>query len=462
MVASANRLSTPARLIIGFLVIAVALLVFFEFRPSGGQDVNNSLASRISIRQDSGNVQWKLPGGDWQAITAVSTLTGQAGKNGKDGTDGQAGENGKDGQDGKNGSIGVDGANGKDGTNGADGKDGVNGSDGAQGATGTTGAQGEQGMAGQAGQDGQDGTDGIAGINGADGADGTDGREIELQKDLLYIQWRYVGDPTWTNLIAYSDLKGDKGDKGDIGATGPANTLSIGSVTKPSDCTPAASITGTAPNQVLNLGIPGLPNGGTTGQVLQKKTNANCDVEWGDVSGGGEASLQLLPNIKHSLSAYTNAAFGPSVRLMSYYNVHKIEYSKIGTIIKVSAPGETGTVVIYYVDQNSLKLVDSFAVDFNNPGETQISKDSKSTLPRGLLFIGFIQSSSNPVGRIVRGSIDGTFSPVRDINGSGSIDIGLVAGPSYAPVQEIPYSGLSLNSGKVWGASDMPMVWVEG
>lgn len=49
---------------------------------------------------------------------------------------------------------------------------------------------------------------------------GTNAKEIELQKSTDYIQWRYVGDTDWTNLIALSDLEGEKGDKGDTGNTG--------------------------------------------------------------------------------------------------------------------------------------------------------------------------------------------------------------------------------------------------
>jgi hypothetical protein len=48
--------------------------------------------------------------------------------------------------------------------------------------------------------------------------------------------------------------RGDTGAAGATGATGPANTLSIGSVTEGSSA--GASITGTAPNQTLNLTIP--------------------------------------------------------------------------------------------------------------------------------------------------------------------------------------------------------------
>ena len=48
--------------------------------------------------------------------------------------------------------------------------------------------------------------------------------------------------------------KGDKGDKGDTGAVGPANTLTIGTVTKGDEAD--ATITGEAPNQTLNLTLP--------------------------------------------------------------------------------------------------------------------------------------------------------------------------------------------------------------
>lgn len=52
------------------------------------------------------------------------------------------------------------------------------------------------------------------------GIPGSTGREIELQKTIDYIQWRYVGDPTWTNLVPLSSLKGDKGDVGNDGQMG--------------------------------------------------------------------------------------------------------------------------------------------------------------------------------------------------------------------------------------------------
>lgn len=74
---------------------------------------------------------------------------------------------------------------------------------------------------------------------GGSGTPGKDGREIEIQNNGTAIQWRYVGDSDWTDLVQLSDLKGE-----------------------------------------------GIPEGGTTGQVLMKKSDADYDAEWKNVSAG--------------------------------------------------------------------------------------------------------------------------------------------------------------------------------
>lgn len=56
------------------------------------------------------------------------------------------------------------------------------------------------------------------------------------------------------NLVLPKGDKGEKGDTGNTGATGPSNVLSIGTVTKGESA--SATITGTSPNQVLNLVLP--------------------------------------------------------------------------------------------------------------------------------------------------------------------------------------------------------------
>ncbi|MCR3905901.1 MAG: InlB B-repeat-containing protein [Tenericutes bacterium] len=43
------------------------------------------------------------------------------------------------------------------------------------------------------------------------GQDGIDGKEITIRIDSGYIQWKYIGEDTWTNLIEISLLKGEQG-----------------------------------------------------------------------------------------------------------------------------------------------------------------------------------------------------------------------------------------------------------
>jgi hypothetical protein len=114
---------------------------------------------------------------------------------------------------------------------GAPGKDGKNGKDGLPGQKGEPGAQGQPGIAGTPGARGPQGAPGIDGLDGKDGKPGADGREIELNKSSTHVQWRYVGETIWHNLILLTELKGakgergakgDKGDRGDKGLQGPA------------------------------------------------------------------------------------------------------------------------------------------------------------------------------------------------------------------------------------------------
>ena len=54
---------------------------------------------------------------------------------------------------------------------------------------------------------------------GGSGTPGKDGREVELQNSGTAIQWRYVGDESWTDLVQLSEITGTKGDPGDNGIT---------------------------------------------------------------------------------------------------------------------------------------------------------------------------------------------------------------------------------------------------
>ena len=83
------------------------------------------------------------------------------------------------------------------------------------------------------------------------GTPGKDGREIELQNSGTAIQWRYVGDESWTDLVQLSEITGEKGDPG-----------------------------------------VGVPLGGTTGQVLTKNSESDGDASWKDPSSVSDEQVK--------------------------------------------------------------------------------------------------------------------------------------------------------------------------
>lgn len=76
--------------------------------------------------------------------------------------------------------------------------------------------------------------------------------EVALNKQSIT-----VGSPSPQTVNVVVPTRGPKGDTGDTGPTGPANSLSIGTVTTgAAGSSASATITGTAPDQTLDLAIP--------------------------------------------------------------------------------------------------------------------------------------------------------------------------------------------------------------
>lgn len=134
--------------------------------------------------------------------------------------------------------------------------------------------------------------------------------EMGVETDTLKVKLGN-GSTAWASLPYFTQgVKGDtgatgatgpqglKGDKGDIGETGPANTLTVGTVTTGAAGSNATvTITGDAPNQTISFTIPqgiqgiqgiqgvkgdtglGVPEGGTTGYVVQKTVSGTAWVD---------------------------------------------------------------------------------------------------------------------------------------------------------------------------------------
>ena len=131
---------------------------------------------------------------------------------------------------------------------------------------------------------------------------GLDGRAVELRRSGAYIQWRYVGDENWTNILPLVDIKGDQGIQGIQGVPGEevllqlspthiqwkytsdvawTDLISIAAITGPQGIQGIPGEDGTDGEQGLQ-GLPGIP--GTPIEVQNNGTHIQWrymgDTEW--------------------------------------------------------------------------------------------------------------------------------------------------------------------------------------
>lgn len=175
---------------------------------------------------------------------------------------------------GPQGEQGIQGIQGPKGDTGERGPQGQQGIQGIQGPKGQTGPQGQQGIQGPKGQKGQKGDTGEKGEKGQIGPQGETGPAFTYE-DFTQAQLEGLRGPQGqTGPQGDKGQKGDTGSqgvKGDTGETGATPNLTIGTVETIEPTQPAtATITGTAENPVLNLGIPHGAKG-DTGEVTTEE-----------------------------------------------------------------------------------------------------------------------------------------------------------------------------------------------
>ena len=173
-----------------------------------------STAERTEVRNSGTAIQWKYSDeSDWHDLVTIAELTGAAGENGADGIDGN---------DGINGTNGVNGKDGKNGTNGVNGKDGINGTNGKNIEIQKDDLYIRWRYAGGEWQN-------LVALADISGPAGQNGKTPEFRVNEAMLQWRYIGDEVWLNLYDLSTLKGRDGEAGQDGASGKdGNTPFIG------------------------------------------------------------------------------------------------------------------------------------------------------------------------------------------------------------------------------------------
>ena len=145
---------------------------------------------------------------------------------------------------------------------------GPEGPQGDQGPQGPTGPTGPQGLTGATGGTGPQGLAGSTGATGATGATGSQGPK---------------GDTGSTGATGPQGPQGNPGTPGATGGTGPQGPTGATGATGPTGPTGATGATGATG--------PGVPVGGTTGQVLSKIDATNFNTQWTTPSSGGGGTI---------------------------------------------------------------------------------------------------------------------------------------------------------------------------
>ena len=306
----------------------------------------------------------------------------------------------------------------------ADGKDGKDGKDGADGVSITgvevdannrlivTYSEGSPEVAGTiATVKGDKGDPGVPGAAGADGKSFTIKAQYPTEAALIAAHPTgqegdayFVGDDTnpdlyiwlsddaeWYNAGKIAGIKGDKGDKGDPGE--------------------------------------GVPAGGTTGQVLTKKSGSDYDAEWKNPAGGG--TLDDLTD-----TDIDNPADGEALVYNNTSGKWENKDLELGTAaaLDVPASGDASTTEVVKGDDSRLTdartpVSHTHTLSQVTDAGTAAAKDSTNTITQGstdLIESGAVYTGL--AGKVDTSSV-GTASGVAELDAYGKVPASQL--PSY-------------------------------
>ncbi|AKJ72571.1 tail fiber protein [Gordonia phage GMA2] len=126
--------------------------------------------------------------------------------------------------------------------------------------------------------------------------------------------FQWVHQPERGSVKGTQGIQGPPGEQGDGGPAGPPNSLDIGTVTPlATGANPTASITGEAPEQTLNLGLPAGPKGdkgdkGDAGEVSTAALNTAVNNAVAALVDGSPGALDTLNELAAALGDDPNFA----------------------------------------------------------------------------------------------------------------------------------------------------------
>ena len=281
----------------------------------GGETKVDKIYAEATVDEGTGvpsvSTTKKVSGGDITFGFDFHNLKGERG------TQGPAGATGATGPAGAAGAAGSDGAPGATGATGPQGPEGPKGDTGAVGPAGSKGEQGSQGPAGEKGDTGEQGPQGPEGPKGEAGVLGVSptARVEQTGDNQATI---YVTDASGeTSAVLTGEAgpvgpKGDtgeqgpagpKGDTGDIGPQGPEGQVGPkGDTGEQGTVGPKGDTGEQGPQGPEGQAGSGVPVGGTSGQVLTKKSGTNYDTEWKNPTSKTVVKNSVYPSFSGTLA----------------------------------------------------------------------------------------------------------------------------------------------------------------
>lgn len=276
--------------------------------------------------------------------------------------------------------------------------------------------------------------------------------EMGVETDTLKVKLGN-GSTAWTSLPYFTQgatgatgptgptgATGATGAKGDVGETGPANTITMGTVTTgPAGSSASATVTGTAPNQTLNLVIPrgdkgdtgtaatitvgtvtalsagstptvtntgtsgaavfdfgipnavGVPTGGTAGQILAKTDTATAWID--NYTEQVKHTVKAGETLTKGQAVYVSSSNGTNMVVSKASNASEATSSKtMGLIAQAMATNDQGFVITegLLAGLNTSSATAGDPVWLGTAGNLLYGLANKPVAPAHLVFIGIV------------------------------------------------------------------------
>lgn len=263
---------------------------------------------------------------------------------------------------------------------------------------------------------------------------GKDGREVELQNNGTAIQWRYVGDAEWKDLVQLSEI------------TGKSATISVGNVTTGEAGTQASvQNTGTESNAIFDFTIP-RGTDGSDGITPNIQIGEVTTLEPGQQATASVTGSKENPLLNLGIPRGQDGSGGGSTE--EWELLKEITLEEDTAYINEKLDGEYKSIILFFENilssnQNSISVIISF--NGNIPSTQSVYTQSRNFVQNNANFksSGFFKADILPDGSCIVFSAGQNSSANR---GTGGNDVSHMTKAQMNYKNYIEEVSFSLNS----------------